>query len=145
MILKLLQLSFLHHFFCVFLETKTLFLQLAKILEGKKKYWTRIWCMFFPLLWLIVFWALITKFGYFIYFLTASLFLEFILERTNILMTKQFLFATFGRDILSHYSFVFFVQTFFLKSSEDWACLGCKKEIFLGLYKPFKIIKYEMG
>ena len=71
--------------------------------------------MFFPLLWLIVFRALITKFGYFIYFLTASLFLEFILERTNILMTKQFLFATFGRDILSHYSFVFFVQTFFLK------------------------------
>ena len=116
-----------------------------KFQKGKKKYWTRIWCMFFPLLWLIVFWALITKFGYFIYFLTASLFLEFILERTNILMTKQFLFATFGRDILSHYSFVFFVQTFFLKFRRLSLPRMQKEEIFLGLYKPFKIIKYEIG
>ena len=126
-----LQLSFLHYFFCVLFETKTLFLQLAKNFRREKRNIGHEYdvCSF-PLFWLIVFWALITKFGYFIYFLTASLFLEFILERTNILMTKQFLFATFGRDILSHYSFVFFVQTFFLKVQKIELASDAKKRYF---------------
>lgn len=29
-----------------------------------------------------------------------------------LLMTKQFVCATFGRDMLRHYSFAFFVQSF---------------------------------